>query len=71
MLFRFGKVKSTLRSFCKSSEEAAVCLFSRCSLSETIWSQTHKFEVFFANYFTIPNILPQSVIHGFNEEIQD
>ena len=34
MLFRFGKVKSPLYSFCKSSEAAAVHLFSRCSFSQ-------------------------------------
>ena len=59
MIFRFGKVKSSLCSFCKSSEETSVHLFSSSSLSQNIWSQT---QVFFSNYFTILNILPQSAI---------
>ena len=61
----------TLCSFCKSPEEAAAHLFSACSFSQSIWSQTHKLEVFFLNHSTSPNILPQSAIHGFMEEIQD
>ena len=42
MLFRIGKVKSPLCSFCKSSEETSLHLFSRCSLLQNIWSQTQK-----------------------------
>ena len=54
MLVRFEKVPSPLCSFCKSSEETAAHLLSIFSLSQNIWSQT---QVFFSNYFTIPNIL--------------
>ena len=43
-------------------------MFSRCSISQNIWSQ---FQVFFSNYFAIPNVSPQSAILGFMEEIQD
>ena len=64
MLFRFGIVKSPLCSFCKSSEETAVHLFSSCSLSKNIWTQT---QAFFSSNFTI-----SAQCHSwFMEEIQD
>ena len=68
MLFRFGKVKSPLCSFYKSSVETAVHLFSTCSPSQNTWSQT---QVFFSKCFTTPNISPQSANFGFMEQIQD
>ena len=48
ILFKFWKIKSPLHFFCKSFEETTVHLFSNCSLSRKIWSQT---QVFFSNYF--------------------
>ena len=67
-LVRFGKVKSPLCFFCKSSEETTVHLLHRCSFSGNIWSQI---QVFVSNYFSIPNISPQSAMLGFMVEIQD
>ena len=55
MLFRCRKVRSPSCYFCKSSEETLFYF--------------HK--IFFSNYFTIPNISPQSAILAFMEEIQD
>ena len=67
MLFRLGEIKSSLCSFCKSSDETVVQLFSSCSLYQNIWSQT---QIFFSNYFTIISIFWQSAILCFMEEIQ-
>ena len=49
-LFKFGKVKSQLCSFCKSAEETITHLFSECLCAQCIWNQTRTF---FSSYITI------------------
>ena len=40
LLFKFGKVKSPLCSYCKSAEETIIQLFSECLCAQYIWHQT-------------------------------
>ena len=50
LLFKSGKVKSQLCSFCKSAEETITHLFSECLCAQYIWNQT---QIFFSGYITI------------------
>ena len=64
LLFKFGKIKSQLCSFCKSAEKTIIHLFSECLCAQYIWNQT---QIFFSGYITIPNVTLHSTILGFTE----
>ena len=64
ILFKLGKVKSPLCSFCKSAEETTIHLFNECLCAQYIWNQT---QIFFSDYITIPVVTLQSAILGFTD----
>lgn len=64
MLFKFGKTKTPLCSFCKSEDETVLHLFNDCLITKNIWNQVRRF---FSSKLDIPIITPQSAIFGFIE----
>ena len=62
MLFRFGKIDSTLCSFCKMTEENALHLFYNCIKTKVLWDQL---KVFISDKtLSLPSLTLQSAILG-------
>ena len=62
MLFRFGKIDSTLCSFCKMIEETLSHLFYNCIKKKLLWDQSKDF--ISNETWSFPSLTPQSAIVG-------
>ena len=57
-------VESSMCSYCETTEETVVHLFSECQYVLVLWSWI---QIFFANRLSLPDLSPQSTILGFQQ----
>ena len=62
MLFRFGKIDSSLCSFCKMIEETPLHLVHNCIKTKLFWDQLKDF--ISNETLSFPSLTPQSAIPG-------
>ena len=60
MLFSFGKIDSSLCSFCKMIDETPLHLFYNCTKAKLLWDQLKEF--ISKKTLSIPSLTPQSAI---------
>ena len=60
MLFSFGKIDSSLCSFCKMIDETPLHLFYNCTKTKLLWDQLKEF--ISNKTLSIPSLTPQSAI---------
>ena len=69
MFFRFGKIDSSLCSFCKMIDETPLHLFYNCTKTKLLWDQLKKF--ISNKTLFIPSLMPQSAILGHIDLLDD
>ena len=62
MVFRFGKIDSTLCSFCKMIDETPLHLFYNCAKIKRLWDQLKEF--ISNKTLSFPSLTPPSAILG-------
>ena len=62
MLFRFGKIDSSLCSFCKMLDETLLHLFHNCTKTKLLWDQLKKF--ISNEILSFPSLTSDSAILG-------
>ena len=63
-LHRMRLVESSMCSFCETTEETVVHLFSECQYVLGLWS---RIQFFFVTKLSLPDLSPQSAILGFQQ----
>ena len=61
-LTKMGILKNRLCSFCKTTEETPIHLFSECLISIQIW---REIQINFINVINLPDLTPQSAFFSF------
>ena len=69
MFFRFGKIDSSLCSFCKMIDETPLHLFYNCTKTKLLWDQLKEF--ISNKTLFIPSLMPQSAILGHIDLLDD
>ena len=68
MLFTFGKIKTSLCSFCHLYDEAIKHIFLECIYVKQLWNHLR---LFLTNDISLPILTPQTAIFGFVNGIEN
>ena len=68
MLFTFGKIKTSLCSFCRLYDEAIKHIFLECIYVKQLWNHLR---LFLTNDLSLPILTPQTAIFGFVNGIEN
>ena len=61
-LFIFGKLLSSLYSFCKQADEILLHFFYKCNITKELWN---GLDLFFNDCLHLPQLSPQTTFFGF------
>ena len=68
MLFTFGKIKTSLYSFCHLYDETIKHIFLECICAKQLWNHLR---LFLTNDISLPILTPQTAVFGFIKVIEN